>query len=237
MINRLVLSRLAMAAVALAAFMFVSSSAFAQPVVGCNPRVLDAMQKKSQAKVAADVAMTETITDKPDSVLAMTCFNRAAGTSANHGGAIFSGDFTTGLAPIIEDALTAFFDDFRDGAGFEAMLAGLGTAVDYTQTTLDNTQDCNDVKNLWSTIKEQGIQGGIPFASLTNLINGAVPAGTIPGDEYIDNWIRNQTDGIFGDLAAAITALPQPVIAPLAANQTACQVLQAIGSLPAGPCP
>lgn len=221
MINRIVLS-----ALSLACFVFASSTVHAQPVPGCNPQVLDAMQKKAQAKVATDVAMTESITDKPDSVLAMTCFNNAAGTSANHGGSIFSGDFTTSLQPIIEDALTAFYDDFQDGEGYEAMLLGLGTAIDYTQTVLANTQDCTETKDLWSTIKDKGIQAGIPFASLANLISGAPPGGLIPGDEYNDNWATNVTDSIFADLAAAINALPIPQTTVFTPNMTACQILK-----------
>lgn len=228
-----------LSAVCLSVLVFAATSAHAQAVPGCNPQVLDGMQKKAQAKVAADVAMTESIVDKPDSVLAMTCINNAAGTSAQHGGSIFSGDFTTGLQPVIEEALRAFFDDFQDGAGFEAMIAGLATAVDYTQTAIPATapQDCNETQNLWSTIKQQGIRQGVPFATLANLISGAFPTGLIAGDEYNDNWQQNITDGIFSDLAAAITALPVPATTPYTTNQTACQVLQALGSIPAGPCP
>ena len=106
---------------------------------------------------------------------------RLAGTAAVKGGSIFSGDFTSGLQPIIEDALQAFYDDFQDAEGFEAMLAGLTTQVDYTQTAIADNQDCDDTKALWSTLKDEGIQKGIPFASLTNLITGALPSddGTI----------------------------------------------------------
>lgn len=235
MINRIVLS-----ALSLACFVFASSSVYAQPVPGCNPQVLDAMQKKAQAKVATDVAMTESITDKPDSVLAMTCFNNAAGTSAVRGGSIFSGDFLTSLQPIIEDALNAFYDDFQDGEGFEAFLLGLVSSVDYTQTVLQDVQDCNEAKDLWNVIKDRGIQQGIPFASLSNLISGAAPAGLVAGDEYNDNWAQNVTDAIFSDLAAAINALPVPQTTVFAPNMTACQILkQGPNPIipPATPCP
>jgi len=235
MINRIVLF-----ALSLACFVFASSTVYAQPVPGCNPQVLDAMQKKAQAKVATDVAMTESITDKPDSVLAMTCFNNAAGTSAVRGGSIFSGDFLTSLQPIIEDALNAFYDDFQDGEGYEAMLAGLATAVDYTQTVLADNQDCNESKDLWTTIKDRGIQQGIPFASLSNLISGAAPAGLLAGDEYNDNWLRDVQDQIFNDLSNAIGTLPVPQTTVFAPNMTACQILkQGPNPIipPATPCP
>lgn len=221
--------RLILPAVSLACFVFVSASAYAQAVPGCNPQVLDAMQKKAQAKVAQDVNVTETIVDKPDSVLAMTCFNQGAGSSAFLGGQIFSGDFTAGLQPVIEDALQAFFDDFMDGAGFETGL------VDYAATALTNTQDCDMIKNLWTAVKDEGINLGVPFATLSNLINGTLPAGADP-DEFTANWNQHTTDGIFTDLQTAITALPVPAVPAFTPNQTACQVLVTAGVLP-GPCP
>ncbi|HYD18711.1 MAG TPA: hypothetical protein VEF76_09550, partial [Patescibacteria group bacterium] len=166
---------------AVVALMGLSTVAQAQPVPGCDPKVLDAMQKKAQAKVAVDVNNAETIIDKPDSVLAMTCFHKSAGTTAALGGLIFSGDFTAGLKPIIEDALQAMYDDFQDGAGFEA------ATVDYTAMTLTNDQTCDDVKNLWSTVKDKGVQMGLPMVTLTNLVNGTMPTGADPA-EYNDNW-------------------------------------------------
>lgn len=215
--------------VALVALMTVATGAFAQPVPGCNPQVLDAMQKKAQAKVAVDVNNTETIIDKPDSVLAMTCFHKSAGTTAALGGAIFSGDFTTGLKPIIEDALQAFYDDFQDGAGFEA------ATVDYSALTLTNDQTCDDVKNLWSTVKDKGVQAGLPMATLGNLISGIMPTGADPA-EFTDNWQQEVADGIFTDLQAAITALPIPAVPSFGTNKSSCQILISAGVLP-GPCP
>lgn len=222
--------RFSLPAVVMACFLLAGTSAYAQPVPGCNPQVLDGMQKKAQAKVAMDVNITETIIDKPDSILAMICANNAFGTSAVRGGQIFSGDFTAGLAPIIENALQAFFDDFMDGAGFEAGL------VDYAATALANVQDCNETQDLWSVIKDEGIAVGAVYATLNNLVNGILPAGADP-DEYTANWNQEVTDGVFTDLQAALAALPVPAVPAFAPNQTACQVLQTAGVLPPGPCP
>lgn len=212
-----------------AAMTLAGTAAYAQPVPGCNPTVLDAMQKKAQAKVAVDVAQTETVIDKPDSVLAMTCFNNSAGTTAVRGGSIFSGDFTAGLRPIIEDALQAFYDDFQDGAGFEA------ATIDYTAMAISDTQACDEVKNLWSTIKDQGVKAGLPMATLNNIINGIIPTGGDPA-EYTDNWQQSITDGIFSDLQTAIGALPVPAVPSFTAGQNSCQILIAAGVIP-GPCP
>ena len=55
---------------------------WAAPVKGCNQTVLTAMEAKAQARVAYDVASTEQVLDKPDSVLFMTCFNNSAGNAA-----------------------------------------------------------------------------------------------------------------------------------------------------------
>jgi hypothetical protein len=224
MMNRIGLFSLAL----VAAVSLSSVSAYAQPVPGCNPQVLDAMQKKAQAKVAVDVAQTETIIDKPDSVLAMTCFSNSAGTTAVRGGSIFSGDFSTGLRPIIEDALQAFFDDFQDGAGFEA------ASIDYTATAISDTQTCDEVKNLWSTIKDQGVRAGLPMVTLQSLITGVIPTGGDPA-EYTDNWQQTVTDGIFAALGQAITDLPDPAVPGFTPGQGLGCVMQTAGiALPAG---
>lgn len=214
--------RFTLPAFVMACFLFASVAAQAQPVPGCNPQVLDGMQKKAQAKVAMDVNITESIIDKPDSILAMICANNSFGTSAVHGGQIFSGDFTAGLAPIIENALEAFFDDFMDGAGFESGL------VDYAATALSNTQDCNETKDLWSVIKDEGIATGVVYATLNNLVNGILPAGADP-NEFTANWNQEVTDGVFTDLQMALGLLPVPSVPAFTPNQTACQVLLTAG--------
>ena len=78
-------------------------------VEGCNPLVMDAMKAKAQAQVAYDVAVISQLISQPDSVLAMSCFNQAANISAKEGGAIFSGDFTLQLEPLITPALQSWY--------------------------------------------------------------------------------------------------------------------------------
>jgi hypothetical protein len=79
----------------------LSFAAFAEPVAGCDPQVMDALTAKAEAQVAYDTAVTRELIDKPDSVLTLTCFDQAAGVSAKQGGAIFSGDFTTSLKTVM----------------------------------------------------------------------------------------------------------------------------------------
>lgn len=220
--------RLFLSVVAVACFVFISNGAVqAAPVAGCNPKVLDAMQKKAQAQVGLDIANTEQIINKPDSVLAVTCFNKAAGTSAAKGGAIFSGDFTSGLTPIITDALNAFFKQFGDSEGQDSGV------VDYAATALTNAADCDGVSKLWDQIKQEGVKSGVPWATFADLLNGTLPAGA--GPTFAKNWSTETSDNVFSDLKAAFTALPVPAIPSFAGVKTGCDALIAAGVLASCP--
>jgi len=201
----------------------------AQAVDGCNPKVLEAMQKKAQAQVVYDVAVTEQIMDKPDSVLAMTCFNQAAGVSAADGGNIFSGDFTTELAPVIENALTNFYDDFGDAAGSDT------ATVDYAATTLQNTYDCNEMEDMWTLVEDEGVQTDVPYINFFELISGTAPAGG--GDDFMNDWnspsatnVLNQLNTVMADPFFTTPTIPTTTAA------SSCQALVDFGIIP-GPCP
>ncbi|MBI1214446.1 MAG: hypothetical protein GC185_01345 [Alphaproteobacteria bacterium] len=212
-------------------------AAYADPVAGCNPQVLDAMQKKAQAQVALDVSSTEQIINKPDSVLATTCFSNAAGVSAKKGGDIFSGDFTAGLTPIITDSLNMFYKQFSNSEGSKLKDftgAILPSVVDYTATALNDSPDCDGVSKLWDRVKDEGIKGGVPWATFDDLLNGTMPTGG--GDTFKANWDQIKSDNVFADLKAAYTSLPAASIPAFSPGQTACQVLVAAG-VPVGPCP
>ena len=70
-------------------------------VAGCSATVWNALTAKAEAQVAYDVAVTRQMINKPDSVLTLTCFDKAAGVSATNGGAIFSGNFAGPLGTIM----------------------------------------------------------------------------------------------------------------------------------------
>ncbi len=216
--KKLFLSFLSVACVVL-----ISTGVQAQAVEGCSPAVLDAAQKKAQARVLYDVAVTEQIVVKPDSVLAMTCFNQAAGVSAERGGNLFSGSFigNTNFASVITDALTAFFGQFADAEGNDS------TTVVYDQTTPDNNVDCTGIEDLWERIKTKGIAGGVPYLSFAELISGAIPAAA--GDRFTKNWEAGDTDGIFADLQTAMTQLPVPAIPDFSTANSFCEVVNAAG--------
>ncbi|MDP2205712.1 MAG: hypothetical protein Q8K65_05340 [Alphaproteobacteria bacterium] len=209
----------------MACALFISAAAHAQVVEGCSPAVLDAMQKKAQARVAYDVAVTEQVVVKPDSVLAMTCFGKAAGVSAERGGNLFSGSFfgNTNFASVITDALSAFFSQFADAEGFDTP-----GVVDYAATNLEDDADCPGIENLWERIKEKGVAGGVPYLTMAELIAGAAPGGS--GARFTANWDTANADGIFQQLNDAIAALPVAAIPVFNNNMTFCQVLQAAGA-------
>lgn len=218
-------------AIALVATVLMSSSAAFAQVEGCNPVVLDAMQQKAQAKVVYDTSVAEQITDKPDSVLAMTCFNQAAGVSGSTG-ATFSGDFTTDLTAVITPALTNFFTNYDDADGNDS------GAVDYTAgaANIATTYNCEEMKDMWLQTEQQGVNAQVPFMLFTDLINGVVPA--IGGDDFQQNLTVAATTAI---LNAAQTAMADPFFttpaAPTITNPTSsCAVLVAFSIIP-GPCP
>jgi len=235
------MNRVLLPALSLACLVFISCQAYAQAVPGCNPAILDAAQKKAQAKVAADVNITEQTIKKPDSVLAMTCFNKAAGMSAQAGGNIFSGDFTSQLAPIIEDGLKAMLDDFPDAAGYGADATADGVLADqYTDTTLTADDSCDGVSALWNEVKDKGVETGTPFMLLDNLINGTMPTGA--GKIFQANFTQESTDKIFSDLKQALTSVadggnyPAPSVPSFSGAKSFCDVLKAVGSAGSG-CP
>lgn len=218
--KKLFLSFLSVACVVL-----ISTGAQAQAVEGCSPAVLDAAQTKAQARVLYDVAVTEQIVVKPDSVLAMTCFNQAAGVSAERGGNLFSGSFigNTNFASVITDALTAFFDQFADAEGNDS------TTVVYDQTTPDNNVDCTGIEDLWEQIKTKGIAEGVPYLTFAELISGDIPAGA--GDRFTKNWEAGADPGlnIFSLLQTAITQLPVPAIPDFSTANSFCEVVNVAG--------
>jgi hypothetical protein len=205
--------RLALSALALGCALFVSWGAVADRIdspsgttPGCDRDVLNAMSAKANARVAYDVASTEQVIDKPDSVLALTCFNNAAGNAALQLGQMFGGDFTTPLGKIVPDALTAFYDDYKGADGYDT-----GT-VDYTQTALGTgITSCDFIQDEWDQIKQEGIQTNIPYPKHSDYITGTPPNGVttvLAGSNFEKDWNQSVADNDFGSVSSAITALP-----------------------------
>ncbi len=193
-------------------FLALGVAPAAAQVAGCNPAVLNAMNARAQAQMAYDIAVTNEMIDKPDSVLTLTCFNRAAGVSAAAlpaypgGGNIFSGDFTAGLNPVVPTSAPPFA--------------------------------CTEMALLWAAISTEGVNTAVPYATFTDLLNGntAIPAGA--GVDYTASWTsaRPAPAAVFTNLTTAVAALPAPVTFDFTPAQSSCQVLVIAGIIP-GPCP
>ena len=226
-----------LAALTALCLMMMAGVAKAQVIEGCDPAVMTTAQAKAQARVAYDTAVVEETIDKPDSVLALTCFNNLAGWAgdgATGGGSIFSGDFMglAGYSTVISDGLQGFFDDFADADGNDSGV------VNYGATALSATTTCTETSDHWTRIKTEGLQTGVPYALLSDLGGDPAVAPTTPaggGSNFANNWTQSGTDALFTDYRTAVTALPPPLIPAFAPTATSCATLLAAGV--AGACP
>lgn len=217
------------AALLLTAF---SLTATAAPIEGCDQRVMDYMNAKAKAQAAYDKAVTDQIIRKPDSVLAMTCFNHSAGVSAKEGGAIFSGDFTTDLKKIIEPALREAYDDYDGSPGHDNNAVNYNTSGSNNAAELNNsaTFSCDGIKNLWDQVRNGTVAQGVPYMNLNDLVTGAnkttqqlQSAGA--GQEFIDSW--QASNGIWSALSTAKQNLPRPSATPnFSSANSLCDVLK-----------
>lgn len=220
--------RLIFSFLSIACLVLVSHGALAAPVEGCDPLVLAAMEAKAKARVAYDVAVIEQLTDKPDSVLALTCFNQAAGVSAKKGGEIFSGDLTPDLGPIIEPALKDTYLNFAGAAGFDS------GKVDYTSTALSDTFKCPEMDDLWQYTLSQATETDVPYPDFDQLTSDTPPPGG--GADFDKSWNASAAQGDFAALKAANAALTPPSIPDFSGAKSSCEVMVAAG-IAAGPCP
>lgn len=203
---------------------------------GCDPQVWQAMKDKAQSRVAYDVAVTEEIIKKPDSTLALTCFDQAANQSAVDGGGIFSGDFSAEMGTVVNDALNDllsnnFLGSLLDDFGFlGGILAGLLGSL----FGGGGWSGCSNMQDLWEEIVTMtGIETNVPLLSFQDLLAGNVP-GAAAGDPVFDNIAVEAGGGVIAALNASMAALPVPNVPSFAADVTLCDVLNTAGL---GPCP
>ncbi len=240
-----------------------SPPAAGSPNEGCDQRVLDAQQSKARALVVYDKATVAQSTWKPDSQLALNCFNNIAGTAENEGGNVFSGNldghywssgvtypYSTSSPPVwtsdtyysddIEDSLNGFYDDFAGADGND------GGTVDYTQTTLADTQACTEEQDLWGdppsgtptpgpgSVRGEGMPGGEPFVD-DDALQGTVPSGM--GTLYSQEVTTDTAD--LTDFQTKMNALSSANIKPVVplyndgtisnGQNNSCSVLQTAG--------
>lgn len=183
--------------------MMFSGSAFAALAAGCNQNVWNALAAKADAQVAYDIAVTRAMINKPDSVLTLTCFDKAAGVSAKKGGAIFSGDFSTQLGDVLKP-----------------------------MTVGDGTYNCTAIQDLWNTIASQGVKTGIPFATFDDLVTGNRPGpnnGNNNNSDFNAGWDAAAAAHVFSNLQSAKTTLDnaRPPVPDFSQTKSTCEVLVA----------
>jgi hypothetical protein len=231
--------KLLLSFLSVACIMFCSHAVFADTAAGCDPKVIKAQQARAQAKVCLDVAITNEMTDQPDSVLAMTCFNKSAGNSAKAGGDIFSGDFKDDLAAIIDPALQNFKDQFPDSEGKKD-----GT-VDYTSANVTDgsDQNCDAMDKTWKDGEDKGINKKVPTAITDVDLQSDTPpkcddgAGnqTDCGDDFKKAWQSCASQKVFSNYKDAVTALHKPCVPDFSAATSSSDVMTT--ALSSGSCP
>ena len=233
---------LTVALVAMFALTSFGASAAPATAEGCDPQVEKAQQARAEARTAQDVAVTEEHIEKPDSTMSTTCFNDLAGIDASGsgigGGTIFSGDFISqspsgnpgGLRSDITDSLQTFYTGYADSMGADSGL------VDYTQTTLTNTATCNETQDLWTQVKQGGVEEGVPDATLTELLTGTIPAGA--NTDYSKDWSTSNgaTDNNFGAYGAAVAAQQPSWMPTYQQTSSFCQQM-ITANIPGAACP
>jgi hypothetical protein len=240
---------------AAACLLFATAAQAGTTVEGCDPRVMAAMQATAQARVAVSKSIDDEIYDQDDSVLALTCFNQAATVAAQQAGKIFSGDFTADLAPVVNDALTAMYQNFTTysvgGKSGAVVYSGPGPGganvnqmiYKSVATDPDWAYNCDQTASLWSDVNSSGIKGGTPYVTFDDIMNGGagVPPTAAAGPGYQKSWTSASSKAAFdnmklavnGDGTAANPGLPVPQIPSFGGQNTPCDVLKTAGALPA----
>ncbi len=238
------ISQLFFLAAFLALFALAGVNAYAAAPMtaeGCDPLVEKAQEARADMRVAYDVAVTEEHLEKPDSTLATTCFNDLSGVMAggntNDDGGVFSGDFTSaapsgepgGLRSDIQDSLQAFYTGFADAMGADSGL------VDYTNTALTNTATCNETQDLWTQVKQGGVEQGVPNATLKDLLTGTLPNGA--NTDYTNDWNTSSgTDQLNLKYQNALAAQPAAFTPTIPQSSSFCQAMIA-ANIPGAGCP
>ena len=222
-----------------------ATPARAQAVEGCDPDVLRAMETTAQARVAYSNSVDDEIFEQDDSVLAMTCFNQAAAISSDAGGT-FSGPFTSELAPVVEDALAAMYDDYANSMGNQrgAHTDSGGATTMYSPATTQLTTpaggfDCAAINNMWEAMEEEGINTNVPYVTFSDLVNGAGAGGTTPtlppgtpdpDSDFARNWEADSSQIAFRELGDAMTQLDDrgTTVPDFSGDQTPCEVMRTL---------
>ncbi len=205
--------------------------------VGCNQEVMDAQRAMAQARRAEAAAVTAEIIPRPDSVLAMTCFNQAASVSAFQGGQIFSGDFRNGLAPVANDAMGSFYPQFQGAIGYDTGTVDYSAAAQALDMSANPTFNCNGATGmnaLHTQVRTEGPAQGAVYATKAQLVAGTSPGA--PGSNYNAEWDGSAAAGVFTNLDTSLQALPQPCV-PSYSGATGGSTASVLSTGAAATCP
>ena len=199
------------------------------------------MQATAQAKTALDVGITEQLIRKPDSVLAMTCFDQAARVSAQRGGSVFSGDFWgAGLGNMVQDSMSSMLNNFAGSIlqlnpSYTSLFSGTWASFG---SLLSGSFSCNGMRDLWTDVLNQPINTQVPPLLMSNLstyaTTGVLPTGVTATSELGRNLISSL--GVFTNMNTRITALPRAIIPNYSGSTNLSSVLRCSGAM-TGPCP
>jgi len=222
-----------------ATFIAVSATPSYALTAGCDPAVWEAMKSRADAKVAYDVAVTEETIKKPDSVVAMTCFDQSTKVSAQNSGSIFSGDFSQEMSNVVGDSLDDFVGDNFAGSilDLDGLLATFGDVFGTMVTSAIGSflpswlggavaalfsPNCDTMGSLWDNIMDDPIDGGTPFASFEELVGGVAGGTNFDANLAAMNPLITAAD-------TQLDALPNPNIPNFAGANSLDDVLTAAG--------
>jgi len=226
---------------------------------GCNPKVMDALKAKADAKVAYDVAVTEELVDKPDSVLAMTCFEKSAEVGAETVGGVFSGGFSADLSAGVNAGLEAHYDNFKEGTADARSVAGgensaynlMVSGGQFNGSITLNTGngaapsfDCDAMDKMWKDSNKEGVRDTPSFSDVANPPPapppqpGQPPTAPPPAETDFEKSIEASSNDqqVFQNLKDKTDQLPVHDVPDFADDDSPCQVLLKAGTYD-GDCP
>lgn len=205
---------------AFVAAMAVIPAALAAP--GCNPAVARAQHAAAKARVAIDVAKAEQIIMQPDSLLVLTCAHQAFGVSARTGGALFSGDFTSGLSGVVQDAMRGHLtNNFSKSVGVRDGLFNMAG-----HATLSAPYNCQNLARLQNHLVGTGIDGKVVQITYDDIMKNSIPAGA--GDVMQANL--RASAAVFTEMRNAVNSLPRPEVPDFSSDKSLCDVLKRAGA-------
>lgn len=186
-------------------------------VAGCDPNKYRNMQDIATVQVACDLGILQTIVQRLDSVVALSCWPEAAQVSAEAGGAIFSGDFKADLNNVIDEMIGELLNQFV-GTFLDSLPGGMGGIIGSWFGFGVGSFACDRMSDLFADVQSRGLNQDaedttltrcLAVATGTNPFTGAPAAGVGAGSMLDENL--GPIAAIAANVAAALTAPPPPV--------------------------